>query len=153
MEQENIKKRFWSKANKQGPDDCWEWSGYKTYGYGMLRIGRHRHIRAHRLSWILHFGNIPQGLDVCHKCDNRKCVNPNHLFVGTRKDNMQDAINKGRFIHGEKCCGAKLTDEKVREMRRLRLIGQSYRSLALKYGVSRQTATDAIVGVAWKHVN
>lgn len=75
---------------------CWVWTGLKNWGgYGRMRINKRDKI-AHRYSWELHFGNIPAGRLVCHKCDNRSCVNPHHLFLGSHKDNYQDMISKGR---------------------------------------------------------
>jgi len=90
-------KRFFDKVKKT--DSCWNWIAAirgKT-GYGCMKF-QGKIIDAHRISWILHNGDIPEGLLVCHTCDNRKCVNPNHLFLGTYKDNMQDCKNKGRVI-------------------------------------------------------
>lgn len=92
--------RFWAKVDKS--TDCWEWMGNikEDSGYGSIKNGNTMDY-AHRVSWTLHFGTIPKGLCVLHKCDNRRCVNPNHLFLGTYKDNVQDMIKKGRqkFVH------------------------------------------------------
>lgn len=92
-----ILKRFWSKvAFTANPNKCWEWQAGKTkYGYGELMI-KNKQVYAHRLSWELTYGEIPDGLFVCHKCDNPKCVNPNHLFLGTNLDNVRDMVSKGR---------------------------------------------------------
>jgi hypothetical protein len=88
-------KRFFDKVEKT--DYCWNFVGACRSGYGSIRVGG-KLVSAHRLSYEIHFGIIPVGMLVCHKCDNRRCVNPDHLFLGTQRDNMQDCINKKRFV-------------------------------------------------------
>jgi hypothetical protein len=92
-----IEERFWGKVRKS--KDCWEWIGARCRaGYGSLGLSRSRkRISAHRFSWELHHGPIPESLFVCHHCDNPRCVRPDHLFLGTRTDNTWDAIRKGRW--------------------------------------------------------
>lgn len=150
--------RFWSRA-KPVESGCWEWTGMKLLPPN-LPYGRFKYfgkeIRAHRLSWMLSGRQIPKGMIVCHKCDNPKCVNPEHLFVGTYKDNMEDASKKGRMWSpgNTTTCGeihpkAKLTEEAVRFIRSSSL---SSRLLGIKFNVHRS----AIKGVrrfkTWKHV-
>jgi hypothetical protein len=97
----NPKTRFWNKVNKKDKNKCWEWQAGKSNRYGAFKING-RTIGAHIFSWEIHNGKIPDGLFVCHKCDNPGCVNPDHLFLGTNKDNCDDRDKKKRQAYGEK---------------------------------------------------
>lgn len=114
---------FWSRVDRRGPDDCWEWLGYiNDSGYGVTRAKYNKCFRAHRIAYELTFGIMAEGLFACHKCDNRKCCNPNHLFPGTAGDNNADMHSKGRESrdHGKKGQdnnGAKLNADDIRSIR------------------------------------
>lgn len=146
--------RFWAKVNKS--EDCWEWTGYRTgFGYGELQSGpRGDQVKesAHRLSWEIHNGPIPDGLNVLHRCDNPPCVRPDHLFLGTASDNARDMWDKGRGPRGQKNGHAKLTDEAVAIIRERIAAGERPTQIALVYGVSEATVRDAASGRNWRHV-
>lgn len=151
---ETVERRFWPKVRKT--PGCWLWVGSKTMGYGQLGTGGDvsTKILAHRLSWLLHHGSIPEGVCVLHKCDVRACVRPDHLFLGTHRDNMLDAEVKGRARHpcGEEHSHAKLTEEGVRKARWLRQQGASIYRLAHQFGVSDVAMRNALIGRTWRCV-
>jgi hypothetical protein len=129
--------RFWQKVKISDDISCWEWTASKRhFGYGQINIRRYP-FKAHRLSWIIHFGVIPNGFCVCHRCDNPGCVNPSHLFLGTQTDNMTDMNRKLRHggPKGESHPSAKLTNAQVAEIRTL-LTSLSCRRIAKLYRVS-----------------
>jgi hypothetical protein len=151
-ETEQFLKRFWSKVDKQGKDECWNWLAPRTYyGYGQVNYEGRPHI-ASRMSWRIHNGEIPSELCVLHHCDNRICVNPDHLFLGTRTDNMVDKCQKGRHPKGEDAWNCKLTEDAVRVIRIYVECGMSHTEMARHLGLSRTTIRDAVSGKNWSHV-
>lgn len=143
-----ITTRFWAKAHSG--DGCWEWHGSITKGYGMILFeGRNQY--AHRVAWILTNGPIPDGLQVCHRCDNPLCVRPDHLFLGTVSDNMQDMYDKGRGNkpQGASHPNAKLTDDQVEEIRR-RAVKGNYKTLAREFGVTFPTIRCVVDGTRYR---
>jgi hypothetical protein len=134
-----LEERFWSRVAVQDPMGCWVWQGGTCEGYGMLRTEGSVVDRAHRVSWRLTHGSIPDGLCVLHRCDNPPCVNPAHLFLGTRADNNEDKKRKGRSarVHGEANPNAKLSDEDVAEIRRLRDEGRTQQAIADQFGITQ----------------
>lgn len=123
---------------------CWIWKGYiNPNGYGKYCIN-YKISFAHRFSWNLHYGEIPKGMLVCHKCDNRKCVNPDHLFLGTHKDNYQDSKNKKRHVHGNSHGQTKIKEEFHEEIIKSYLFGETQRNIAKKYLASQGAIQDII---------
>lgn len=144
-------KRFWDKVDKSG--DCWVWTACKcSSGYGNFSVSG-RICSSHRVSYELHIGKIPDGLSVLHKCDNPACINPDHLFTGTQKDNMQDCVAKGRFTRGENVHSSRLTEKDVVEIRRKYANGDiSQRQLARDYNMGSRAIHCVVHRIKWKHV-
>lgn len=132
---------------------CWMWAGAKSrYGEcGWRESGRWVRTLAHRRSWVLFRGPIPDGLFVCHRCDTPLCVNPDHLFLGTHDDNMADQVAKGRQARGTRNAMARLNEDTVRAIRRA-AGSASQRALARQFGTSPMTINRIIRRQLWRHV-
>ncbi|MFG2001658.1 helix-turn-helix domain-containing protein [Spirillospora sp. NPDC048911] len=153
-----LEERFWSKVAITDPDSCWEWQRSRfPKGYGQFRMSTGESPRkAHRIAWMLTHGDAGM-LWVLHRCDNPPCCNPNHLFLGTAGDNVEDMIAKGRARSGFAADGMRLreavrrlSDEDIREARREHALGVSCRSIARRLGVHHTTISRLIKGDHWK---
>ena len=145
---------FHEKYVKGLDGDCWVWIGSKmNTGYGQINTRNGRVVTAHRFSYQLHKGEIPEGMFICHTCDNRACVNPDHLWLGTPKDNMQDMVRKGRGVsnpvRGSKNHVAKLTEEQAAQ---IYASTQSMTKLAKQFGVSVSCVLSIKKGLSWSQV-
>lgn len=134
--------------------DCWVWNACKDkYGYGWIKLGK-KTIAAHRLSYMIHNGDIGSGMHVLHTCDNPSCVNPAHLFLGTHIDNMEDMKKKGRWRGvsnaGENNPLAKLSANQVAEIRKEIASGHKYKDVALKYCISDGHARKIAACKSWR---
>lgn len=142
--------RFWKKVDIGALDECWEWTAAKMErGYGVFSIGDKTYL-AHRLAWQFSYGVIPEGLFMCHHCDNPGCVNPRHLFLGTQTDNMQDAAKKGRMARGDVHAQSKLTENEVLEIRKLLAQGErSQQDIGDEFDVHQATVSKIKLGARW----
>lgn len=149
---------FWASIEKT--DGCWLWKGTRNnMGYGWFHY-QGKSFLAHRYSFELAFGKIPHGLLVLHHCDHPLCVNPEHLFLGTQADNMHDMISKGRanlargpeILQGEHNATAKLTNEKVLQIRELRRSGLTLRELSKRFGVCVSEISQICLRQVWQHL-
>lgn len=142
------------------PDECWPWTGTRTAkGYGLISQGPRgaaKRFIASRVAWELTHGSIPDGMLVCHRCDNPPCVNPAHLFLGTNDENMADMATKGRArggtVRGEDHGNALLTDALVAEILSLRQQRTPIAELADRFDVGEGTIKDIVQGKTWQHV-
>lgn len=149
----NSVDRFWGKVSKFG-GECWNWTAAtRSTGYGCMKLDG-RLISAHRFSFVLHFGEVPEGLIVCHRCDNRLCVRPDHLFAGTPHANVSDMDGKGRrgVARGESQGNAKLSEADIYQFFVLRESGYSNRKIAAMFGVDSSTVNCVFTGRSWRHV-
>lgn len=155
--------RFWAKIDKNGPivrpeiGPCWLWTAALfDRGYGAFRLdGQQR--RAHVVSYKWHVGPVPEGLSVLHCCDVRRCIRPDHLFVGTQKDNIQDAISKGRMANGTRNGMyvqdlTTLTDIQVQRIHQLAAQGGRHSDIADQFGISQPMVSRIARGDAWRHL-
>jgi hypothetical protein len=150
-----VEQKFWLFVAKEENDSCWEWQGgLYSNGYGELKVSTKGYL-AHRVSFLISNGYLPGNLCVCHTCDNRRCVNPGHLFLGTMLDNIHDCMDKGRMvtIRGVEIWQAKLTEDKVREIRHIHFsTGLSHSKIAKKFGVSQKQITVIVNNKQWSWV-
>lgn len=145
---------FWKKVDIRGANECWLWLSHVTRnGYGETSRNYQRW-GAHRLAWTLVNGEIPSEMFVCHTCDNPRCVNPSHLFLGTARDNARDRERKGRGadVRGELNAGAKLSEARVKSIRRQREKGVPIADLARRHGVSKAAISLAANRKTWAHI-
>ncbi len=146
-------KIFWKRINIKSKDDCWEWQGCtNTHGYGICSINYIKQY-VHRIAYELTHGEIPNGLCILHTCDNPSCCNPAHLFLGTQQDNINDKTNKGRQARGERNGRHKLTEEEVKEIRRLYSTGKYFqKELGNMFGVSFPQVSHIINNKQWRKI-
>lgn len=152
QKKERLKKSFEEKVIRKNV--CWDWKGYLDKdGYPQLYNGNNKPAKkAHRFSYEIYKGEIPKGKVVCHRCDNPKCTNPEHLWLGSPKENSKDAVKKGRMQHGTERHNAKLDDEKVKEIKKMLSLGVTKAFLSRKYNVSFMTISLIGKGKTWKHI-
>lgn len=149
----SLEQRF-HEAVIKGPE-CWGWKrAIKDGNYPALALVRGKTMkRASHLSWEMAHGQIPDGLCVLHKCDNRICTNPDHLFLGTRADNQADMASKDRSAWGERARNAKLTTQQVLEIKSLVLSGSSQRSIARRFNVNQCNISRIVSGKRWRRMS
>lgn len=152
----SFEELFWSKVDKRTKEECWLWTrGCDMCGYGKVsKEGKAR--KAHRIAYELTNGAIPEGMIICHKCDNPPCVNPNHLFLGTDADNRRDSAQKGRgYIPnrlGENNHMTNLTSSQVREIKKMLAAGIKTRIIAEEFSIAIRTVSGIRTGTNWSHV-
>ena len=153
--------RFWKAVDKNGPvhpihGQCWNWTGTKmTQGYAVLTIHR-KIVRAHRYSWVLHFGELGDGVDILHHCDRKSCTRPEHLFTGAGALNMADKTWKGRQAKGESTNHCKVTEQQVIWLLQNytnEIDTSTANQLASDLGITRDSLRNILSGFRWRHVH
>ncbi|MES2910555.1 MAG: HNH endonuclease [Pseudomonadota bacterium] len=155
----SLKERLERLSKVDEATGCINWTSTTRNGYGSLMVGSRsdgtsRTAKAHRLAYEIENGPIPEGLHICHRCDNPACINPQHLFAGTRQDNTDDREAKGRNNppRGEKQAHAKLSEVDILAIRRLRASGHIFAEIAERFDIDKSTARRAAKGQSWIHV-
>lgn len=145
--------RFWKKVDKtSNPNGCWEWTAFKNKGYGRFIMPNLKKVfNANRIAYEIAFGAIPSGMFVCHRCDNPGCVNPNHLWLGTNKDNVDDKVSKNRQqkLKGSQHGRAKLLEQDVLD---IRASSETGAALSRKYNVSDTVIYNIRNRKTWQHI-
>ncbi len=151
-----IKNRILKYVSNVNSNDCWVWKKYLDKdGYGQIftiENGIRKRKRSNRAAYEVFIGEIPDGMHVLHKCDNRACCNPDHFFLGTQEDNMADKVNKNRQLFGEIHPLSRIDESMVMEIHRKYNIGYTQQRLSEEYNVSRQHIGNIISGKRWKHM-
>jgi len=150
-----MRERFDSKWMPEPNTGCWLWIAYAhANGYGQFNVTATQPRRAHRVAYELYVGPIPAGLCACHRCDTPLCVNPDHLFLGTHRDNVADKMAKGRGgdRRGEASGRARLTEAQVLQVMALCRGGATRASVAARFGVASGTIRSIVKGLTWSHV-
>lgn len=154
----DVGPRFWKYVRKNGPNGCWECERLDRKGYGRHYFGKKglisKEFRAHRFLYFVTNPTADQSLMVLHRCDNRRCVNPDHMFLGTAKDNADDMISKGRAKHacGEANAVSRFTTEQILKAKELHASGLGYTRVGRIVGISKTHVRSIIKGRAWAHL-
>jgi hypothetical protein len=133
-------------------DYCWNWTGtINKFGYGIITHKYYLYF-VHRLAYVKHFGSVPENMFVLHKCDNRKCINPEHLFIGTNRDNVDDMLNKERQPRGETKHNSILLERDILLIRKMKQEGETLKDISKYFNVSEGAIYDVIARRTWKHI-
>lgn len=140
----------WTRVDIRSAEECWLWSGAMAGGYGQIQIVGKK-MPASRAAFVAAFGTDPGDLFVCHRCDNKLCCNPTHLFLGTSSENLQDASRKGLIAHGERCARSRLTLDQVRDIRARHFAGETFAALARVFGITPANVRFIVRRQTWRN--